>query len=63
MLYALAPELFRVERLRLAVDLGSTRNAGALTVAPEGAAVDVALGVNGAAALDLLVRGLIQPLA
>jgi inosine-uridine nucleoside N-ribohydrolase len=59
MLYALAPELFRVERLELAVDLGSTREAGALTLIAGGSAVDVATGVDGAAALDLLVRGLL----
>lgn len=63
MLYALAPDLFRVERLQLAVDLGATRDAGALTVIEGGSAVDVALGVDGAAALDLLVQGLLQPRA
>ena len=58
MLYALAPELFRIEELRLSVDTGASDMAGALTVSPEGGPVQVALGVDGPAALDLLARHL-----
>jgi inosine-uridine nucleoside N-ribohydrolase len=56
MLYALAPELFRVEELRLSVDTGDGEMAGALTITPEGSLVQVALGVDGPGALDLLAR-------
>ena len=58
MLYALAPELFRVEELRLSVDVGAAENAGALTIDEHGSAVRVALGVDAPAALDLLARQL-----
>lgn len=58
MLYALAPELFRVEGLRLSVDTGSREVAGALTIDSEGSPVQVALGVDGPATLDLLARHL-----
>jgi len=58
MLYALAPELFRIEELRLSVDTGGSDTAGTLTISPEGSAVQVALGVDGPAALDLLARHL-----
>jgi inosine-uridine nucleoside N-ribohydrolase len=58
MLFALAPELFRVEELRLSVDIGSVEEAGALTVDGSGTPVQVALGVDGPAALDLLARRL-----
>ncbi|MFC1458528.1 nucleoside hydrolase [Microvirga arabica] len=58
MLYALAPELFRIEELRLSVDTGNGEAAGALTISPEGSLVQVALGVDGPAALDLLARHL-----
>ncbi len=60
MLYALAPELFRIETLRLSVDTGSVEGAGALTIDELGSPVDVALGVDGAAVLDLLARRLTQ---
>jgi len=59
MLYALAPELFRIEQLRLRVDTESVEDAGALTISEEGASVQVALGVDGPAALSLLARCLI----
>lgn len=58
MLYALSPELFQIEELRLSVDTGGVEMAGALTINPEGGPVQVALGVDGAAALDLLARRL-----
>jgi inosine-uridine nucleoside N-ribohydrolase len=58
MLYALAPELFRIEELRLSVDTGDSEMAGALMITPEGSPVKVALGVDGAGALDLLARSL-----
>jgi len=56
MLYALAPELFRVEELRLIVDSGDGEMAGALTINPDRSPVQVALGVDGTGALDLLAR-------
>jgi purine nucleosidase/pyrimidine-specific ribonucleoside hydrolase len=56
MLYALAPEFFRIEELRLSVDSGDGEMAGALTINPEGSLVQVALGVDGPGALDLLAR-------
>ncbi|MBD2746893.1 nucleoside hydrolase [Microvirga sp. BT688] len=56
MLYAIAPELFRIEELRLSVDTGSGEMAGALTISPDGSPVQVALGVNGSEALDLLAQ-------
>jgi inosine-uridine nucleoside N-ribohydrolase len=58
MLYALAPEIFRIEELRLSVDTGASDMAGALTISPAGSPVQVALGVDGPAALDLLARHL-----
>jgi inosine-uridine nucleoside N-ribohydrolase len=58
MLYALTPDLFRVEELRLSVDTGGSEMAGALTINTEGNPVLVALGVDGPAALDLLARRL-----
>lgn len=61
MLYALAPQLFDVERLALTIDTGSSRDAGALAVSKNGTPIDVALGVDGTAALNLLVRGLLGP--
>jgi purine nucleosidase/pyrimidine-specific ribonucleoside hydrolase len=54
MLFALAPELFRLEDLRLTVSTGSTEEAGALTIGEKGTLVQVALGVDGSAVLDLL---------
>lgn len=58
MLYALAPDLFRVEELHLSVNIGSADEAGALTINGNGSPVQVALGVDGPAALDLLARRL-----
>jgi len=58
MLFALAPHLFRIEELRLSVDVGSMEGAGALTVDEKGSPVQVALGVDAPAALDLLARQL-----
>jgi len=58
MLFALAPELFRLEDLRLSVGTGPTEDAGALTIGESGALVQVATGVDGPAALDLLARTL-----
>ncbi|WP_262268700.1 nucleoside hydrolase [Microvirga yunnanensis] len=58
MLFALAPELFRLEDLHLVVNTGSTGEAGALTVDARGSAVRVATGVDGPAVLDLLARTL-----
>ncbi|MBA1156968.1 nucleoside hydrolase [Microvirga mediterraneensis] len=58
MLFALAPDLFRLEDLRLKVSTGSTEQAGALTVDESGTPVQVATGVDGSSALDLLARTL-----
>lgn len=54
MLLALDEALFGCETLKLAVDTGATRDAGALTVSEEGAAVSVALKVESAEVLKLL---------
>jgi len=56
MLFALAPELFRVEELRLSVNIGTVEEAGALTIDENRHPVQVALDVDGPAALDLLAR-------
>ena len=56
MLFALAPELFRVEELRLSVNIGTVEEAGALTIDENGHPVQVALDIDGPAALDLLAR-------
>ena len=58
MLYALAPELFRIEELRLSVDVGAVEDAGALTIDEDGSPVQVTLGVDAPAALDLLAQQL-----
>lgn len=58
MLLALAPELFSIERMAIAVDLGDSDSAGALSVDPDAASIDVAMRVDGAAALALLVERL-----
>jgi len=58
MLFALAPELFRLETLRLSVNTGSSEEAGALSTDGNGKLVQVALGVDGPAALDLLAAKL-----
>ncbi|QRM27562.1 nucleoside hydrolase [Microvirga sp. VF16] len=59
MLFALAPDLFRLEELRLSVDVGAAENAGALAIDENGSPVQVTLGVDAPAALDLLARQLI----
>ena len=58
MIYALAPELFRIEELRLSVDVGAVEDAGALTIDEHGSLVQVTLGVDAPAALDLLAQQL-----
>jgi inosine-uridine nucleoside N-ribohydrolase len=58
MLLALEPELFRLEALRLSVNTGSMEEAGALTIDASGTLVQVAVGVDGPAVLDLLSRKL-----
>lgn len=58
MLLALDESLFTAETLKLAVDTGATRDAGALTVDENGAAISVALRVDSAGALKLLYRRL-----
>ncbi len=58
MLFALAPELFRLEDLRLTVNTGSSEEAGALTIDEKGKLVQVAMGVEGPAVLDLLAAKL-----
>jgi purine nucleosidase/pyrimidine-specific ribonucleoside hydrolase len=60
MLLALAPALFRTEPLHLTVDTRARPDAGALTATPAAGAVEVALGVDAAAALALLSEGLTQ---
>lgn len=54
MLLALDEALFGCEMLKLTVDTGTTRDAGALTVSEDGAPVSVALKVESAAVLKLL---------
>lgn len=62
MLLALAPNLFGCEDMALAVDCGSTTDAGSLEPAADGRApVSVALTVNGAGALSLLAERLTRP--
>jgi inosine-uridine nucleoside N-ribohydrolase len=58
MLYALAPDLFQVESLRLSVSTSFTDEAGALSVDETGAVVHVAMGVDAPAALGLLAQRL-----
>lgn len=58
MLFALAPELFRLEDLRLSVSTGSSEEAGALAIDEKGTPVQVTMGVDGPAVLDLLARKL-----
>ena len=58
MLFALAPELFRLETLRLIVNTGSSGEAGALSIDENGTPIQVALGVDGPAVLDLLAAKL-----
>jgi purine nucleosidase/pyrimidine-specific ribonucleoside hydrolase len=54
MAYALRPELFRIEPMGLAVDRGAGPDAGALTADAKAPPVDVAMGVDAAAVIDLL---------
>lgn len=56
MLYALAPELFGTEALRLSVDCDE--HPGRLVPPPGGARVDVALGIDAPGALSMLWQGL-----
>jgi purine nucleosidase/pyrimidine-specific ribonucleoside hydrolase len=58
MLLAEDPSLFTLEPMGLSVDLGPTRDAGALTQDAARPVVQVALGVDGAGALDLLAARL-----
>jgi purine nucleosidase/pyrimidine-specific ribonucleoside hydrolase len=58
MLFALAPELFRLEDLRLSVNTGSSEEAGALTIDEKGKLVQVAIGIEGPAVLDILAAKL-----
>ena len=58
MLFALAPDLFRLETLRLSVGTASSEEAGALTIEEAGAAVQVAMAVDAPAVLSLLARRL-----
>lgn len=56
MLYAMRPDLFELSLLTLSVDVRHGEDAGALSLGGEGAAVSVAMKVEGAAALALLVE-------
>lgn len=59
MLYAERPDIFGIERLPIAVDLGEAPDGGALFVEEgEGSAIDVAMKVDAARALDLLAKRL-----
>jgi len=53
-LFALAPELFRLESLRLSVSTATSEGAGALAIEEHGAPIQVAMGVDAPAVLDLL---------
>jgi purine nucleosidase/pyrimidine-specific ribonucleoside hydrolase len=54
MAYALRPDLFTVERMGVTVDVTGGEDAGALTPETNAPPIDVALGVDAAAVLDLL---------
>jgi len=58
MLFARHPKLFTLEEMGLEVDLGPTRDAGALRPDPARPAVQVAMGVQGRAAVKRLIEGL-----
>lgn len=58
MLLAVAPELFGVDFMRLAVNLGDGADAGALTRRENGSPVNVAMRVDVPAVLKLLASGL-----
>ncbi len=57
MLFAARPDLFAVETLRLSIDTTDGPDAGAMVLG-DGVAVRVAMKVDGAAALELLARGM-----
>ena len=54
MLFALAPNLFQIEDMRLTVSTAVDEDAGALSVDENGAPVEVAMGVDVPGVLDLL---------
>lgn len=57
MAYALEPSLFELKRLPLAVELGT----GALEIdGDNGTAIDVALGIDGAKALEFMIEHMMQ---
>lgn len=58
MLYAMRPDLFGLSPLSLAVDCGFGEDAGALGLGEEGPTVSVAMKVQGAAALAVLIERL-----
>lgn len=58
MLFALAPDLFRLESLHLSVGTEAPEEAGALTVEEAGTAVQVAMAVDAPAVLGLLAERL-----
>ena len=58
MLFAMRPDLFDLSPLTLSVDVGHGEDAGALGISEEGAAVSVAMKVQGAAALAVLIERL-----
>lgn len=59
MLAAIDPSIFKVESMKLDIDLGDDADAGRLLVDPRGKPVDVALGVDTERALALLRTGFI----
>lgn len=59
MLMALDPSIFRIEKLKLDVDLGDEPDAGTLLVDSRGTTVDIAMGVDAPRALALLRTGFI----
>ncbi|RYE60003.1 MAG: nucleoside hydrolase [Hyphomicrobiales bacterium] len=59
MLMALQPDIFRVETLKLDVDLGDEPDAGTLLVDRRGTSVNVAMGVDTERALALLRTGFV----
>ena len=61
MLFAMRPDLFDLSPLTLLVDCGHGQDAGALGIGEDGATVSVAMKVQGAAALALLVERLTRP--
>lgn len=59
MLFALEPDIFRLEKLALDVDLGEPPDAGRLLIDKRGSLVNVALGVDAERALALLRTGFV----